>query len=85
MCCRNSLQPLCSTGKPFKCIFKVGDAMRKDALVMQLICLMDHLWRREGLDLNMLTYKIVPIGGWLEVGVGMLPFITSCTQTARPG
>lgn len=29
---------------------------------MQLINLMDQLWRREGLDLHMLTFKIFPTG-----------------------
>ncbi len=49
-------------GKPLKCIFKINNDLRKDALVMQLISLMDQVWRREGLDLNMLTFKIVPTG-----------------------
>lgn len=40
----------------------MGDDLRQDAIVMQLIGLMDQLWRREGLDLNLLTFKIVATG-----------------------
>lgn len=33
-------------------IVKVGDDLRQDALIMQLLRVMNELWRREGLDMQ---------------------------------
>ena len=45
-----------------RCIMKTGDDLRQDAIVMQFVRIMDHFWRQQGLDLNMITFKIVPSG-----------------------
>ncbi|CAI8016319.1 Phosphatidylinositol 4-phosphate 3-kinase C2 domain-containing subunit alpha, partial [Geodia barretti] len=51
-------------------IFKVGDDLRQDILVLQMIKLMEKIWLRAGLDLKMVTYDCVATGqdhGMLEV------------------
>lgn len=41
----------------YMCIFKNGDDLRQDQLVLQIIQLMDNLLRRENLDLKLTPYK----------------------------
>jgi phosphatidylinositol 3-kinase len=40
-------------------IFKSGDDLRQDQLIIQLICLMDKLLRDENLDLKLTPYKVL--------------------------
>ncbi|DAZ96267.1 TPA: hypothetical protein N0F65_008300 [Lagenidium giganteum] len=57
-------------GDPVTVIFKAGDDVRQDCLTLQLIRLMDEMWRDEGLDLAMEPYKCVatsPMTGILQV------------------
>lgn len=47
----------------FWCLNKqVGDDLRQDMLVIQMIRLMDKLWLKEGLDLKVVTFSVVPTG-----------------------
>lgn len=46
----------------YKIIFKSGDDLRQDQLVMQLISLMDSLLKKVNLDLGLLTYGILATG-----------------------
>ncbi|XP_006145430.1 phosphatidylinositol 4,5-bisphosphate 3-kinase catalytic subunit delta isoform [Tupaia chinensis] len=51
-------------------IFKNGDDLRQDMLTLQMIQLMDILWKQEGLDLRMTPYGCLPTGdrtGLIEV------------------
>ncbi|KAG3072352.1 hypothetical protein PI125_g22539 [Phytophthora idaei] len=51
-------------------MFKAGDDVRQDCLTLQLIRLMDEMWREEGLDLAMEPYKCVatsPMTGILQI------------------
>uniref|UniRef100_A0A8C9AJZ1 phosphatidylinositol-4,5-bisphosphate 3-kinase n=1 Tax=Prolemur simus TaxID=1328070 RepID=A0A8C9AJZ1_PROSS len=51
-------------------IFKNGDDLRQDMLTLQMIQLMDVLWKQEGLDLRMTPYGCLPTGdrtGLIEV------------------
>ncbi|XP_077650829.1 phosphatidylinositol 4,5-bisphosphate 3-kinase catalytic subunit delta isoform-like [Urocitellus parryii] len=51
-------------------IFKNGDDLRQDMLTLQMIQLMDALWKQEGLDLRVTPYGCLPTGdcmGLIEV------------------
>lgn len=57
-------------GDPVTVMFKAGDDVRQDSVTLQLIRLMDEMWRDEGLDLAMEPYKCVatsPMTGILEI------------------
>ena len=57
---------------PVTIMFKVGDDLRQDVLTLQMISLMDKLWRRAGMDLGMTLYGVVATGferGLLEIVV----------------
>lgn len=60
----------------YKIIFKSGDDLRQDQLIMQLISLMDGLLKKVNLDLGLLTYGILATGprdGIMEFVRGSLP------------
>ncbi len=40
-------------------MFKLGDDLRQDQLVLQLISLMDRLLQRENLDLKLSPYNVL--------------------------
>lgn len=44
----------------FPVIFKVGDDIRQDQLVLQLIELMDDLLKKENLDMKLTIYRALP-------------------------
>ena len=51
-------------------IFKVGDDLRQDMLVLNAFNLMDRLWKQDGLDLRLSTFRCIPTGrdaGFVEV------------------
>jgi phosphatidylinositol 3-kinase len=68
----------CSDGSEFPVIFKDGDDMRQDQLVIQLFTLMDQLLRKENLDLKLSPYDVLATGP-LQ---GMSEFIPSKTIAA---
>ena len=41
---------------------QVGDDLRQDILVLQMIGLMEKLWLRAGLDLKIVTYRCLATG-----------------------
>ncbi|KIY68853.1 atypical PIKK PI3K protein kinase, partial [Cylindrobasidium torrendii FP15055 ss-10] len=63
----------CADGTEFSVIFKDGDDMRQDQLVIQLFTLMDRLLRKENLDLKLSAYDVLATGP-LQ---GMVQFIPS--------
>ncbi|KAL2023534.1 hypothetical protein VTK56DRAFT_2142 [Thermocarpiscus australiensis] len=61
---KSSLHPIkvsfkTTSGKKYPIIFKTGDDLRQDQLVIQIITLMDDLLQKENLDLKLSPYKIL--------------------------
>ena len=54
-------------------IFKTGDDLRQDQLVIQIITLMDKLLRKENLDLKLVPYKVLAT----DVNAGLVQYIPS--------
>jgi CRP-like cAMP-binding protein len=57
-------------GNDIVLMLKVGDDLRQDALIMQLLRVMNDLWRKEGLDMQMKLYDCISTGyerGLLQV------------------
>ena len=64
---QSALQPCKLTFKTvqyetYVTIFKHGDDLRQDQLVLQVIQLMDRLLRQEKLDLRITPYKVLATG-----------------------
>uniref|UniRef100_A0AAV2LY64 phosphatidylinositol-4,5-bisphosphate 3-kinase n=1 Tax=Knipowitschia caucasica TaxID=637954 RepID=A0AAV2LY64_KNICA len=60
----------CIHGELVGIIFKNGDDLRQDMLTLQMIHLMENLWKKEGLDLRMIPYGCLSTGnkmGLIEV------------------
>ena len=68
----------CADGGEYPVIFKDGDDMRQDQLVIQLFTLMDRLLRKENLDLKVSPYDVLATGP----SQGMAQFIPSKTIAA---
>ncbi|KAK6072696.1 phosphatidylinositol 3-kinase catalytic subunit [Seiridium cupressi] len=61
---KSSLSPIMVTfktasGSKYPMLFKTGDDLRQDQLVIQIITLMDQLLQKENLDLKLSPYKIL--------------------------
>ncbi|KAI3647824.1 hypothetical protein MP228_008045 [Amoeboaphelidium protococcarum] len=61
-----------ASGK-YSLIFKVGDDLRQDQLVMQMIEIMDQMLKKENMDLKLTPYKVLATG----VDHGLIQFIPS--------
>jgi phosphatidylinositol-4,5-bisphosphate 3-kinase len=56
--------------EPLQLIYKIGDDLRQDALTLQMITLMDDLWKRDGLDMRLKPYACMALSpdcGIIEV------------------
>lgn len=67
-----------TTGVQYTVIFKTGDDLRQDQLVIQIVTLMDQLLRNENLDLKLSPYKILATGAT----AGVVQFVESATLQA---
>lgn len=59
-----------SHGKDIFVIFKSGDDLRQDMLTLQMIRIVDKMWKDEGLDLRMIPYQCLAVDykvGFIEV------------------
>ncbi|EPZ35311.1 phosphatidylinositol 3-kinase [Rozella allomycis CSF55] len=77
---KSSLAPLMLefktvSGYRYPVMFKLGDDLRQDQLVVQLIHLMDRILKNENLDLKFTVYKVLSTGD----REGMMEFIPSKT------
>ncbi|CAG8459059.1 12986_t:CDS:10 [Ambispora leptoticha] len=75
---KSSLLPLslvfnCVDNTEYPIIFKTGDDLRQDQLVIQIITLMDKLLRKENLDLKLKPYKVLATSS----DHGLMQFIPS--------
>ena len=80
---KSSLYPLLihfktSDGQKYPIIFKTGDDLRQDQLVIQIISLMDRLLRKENLDLKLTPYRILAT----SANAGAVQFIPSMSLAA---
>lgn len=82
---KSSLSPLLITfktpstpTKKYPIIFKTGDDLRQDQLVIQIITLMDRLLRIENLDLKLTPYRILATAAT----AGAVQFIPSTSLSA---
>ncbi|OHT01713.1 phosphatidylinositol 3-kinase catalytic subunit alpha, beta, delta [Tritrichomonas foetus] len=56
--------------EPVLTMFKVGDDLRQDQLTLQVMKVMEHVWRQDGKDYHMRCYGVLPTGfnqGFIEV------------------
>jgi phosphatidylinositol-4,5-bisphosphate 3-kinase len=56
--------------EPVQTMFKVGDDLRQDQLTLQVMKVMESLWRTNGADFHMRCYGVLPTGfeqGFIEV------------------
>ncbi|GER33568.1 phosphatidylinositol 3-kinase [Striga asiatica] len=75
---KSALNPLrlalrTASGGSCKIIFKKGDDLRQDQLVIQMVSLMDRLLKLENLDLHLTPYRVLATGH----DEGMMEFIPS--------
>ena len=80
---KSSLSPIMVTfktisGSKYPIIFKTGDDLRQDQLVIQIITLMDQLLQKENLDLKLSPYKILAT----STAAGASQFVPSQTFAA---
>lgn len=80
---KSSLYPLLvhfktSDGRKYPIIFKTGDDLRQDQLVIQIISLMDRLLRKENLDLKLSPYRILAT----SANAGAVQFVGSMSLAA---
>ena len=83
---KSSLSPLnitfrISDGHKYPILFKVGDDLRQDQLVIQIIILMDRLLQKENLDLKLSPYHILATNST----AGAVQFVPSTSLSAVSG
>ncbi len=66
---------VCETtqGEEYPFIFKYGDDLRQDQLIVQMITLMDRILRKENIDLKLTPYKVLSA----SLKYGFIQFIDS--------
>jgi phosphatidylinositol-4,5-bisphosphate 3-kinase len=66
-------------GAPIVIMFKCGDDLRQDQLTLQVLSIMDGLWRQEGRDLHLSAYKCIST----SKEVGMLEIVENASTIAN--
>lgn len=71
---------LTDKGSEYQIIFKSGDDLRQDQLIIQIITLMDQLWKKENLDLKLKPYAVLATR-WVPPRPWMSPHIQPNSTT----
>ncbi|CAJ0587190.1 unnamed protein product, partial [Mesorhabditis spiculigera] len=67
--------PMASTWqKNYEILFKNGDDLRQDMLVLQVLEIMDAIWKRSGIDCCLSPYPVLPMG----TKIGMIGVVQDC-------
>ncbi|KAH7732178.1 phosphatidylinositol 3-and 4-kinase [Aphelenchoides avenae] len=59
----------------FGIIYKAGDDLRQDAIVLQLVRVMNNIWLEQQLDLRMVTFRCLPTGN----RKGLIELVPDCS------
>ncbi|KAK0397089.1 hypothetical protein QR680_001978 [Steinernema hermaphroditum] len=62
----------------YQTIYKIGDDMRQDAIVLQMVRMMNQIWLNDLLDLRMVIFRCLPTG----IKKGLIELVDDC-QTLR--
>ncbi|KAK5863103.1 hypothetical protein PBY51_000158 [Eleginops maclovinus] len=73
-----SPMPSPSSPTPVGIIFKQGDDLRQDMLVIQTLVVMDSIWQEKSLDLNLVPYGCISTGN----NIGMLEIVRDAATIA---
>ncbi|XP_029291960.1 phosphatidylinositol 4,5-bisphosphate 3-kinase catalytic subunit gamma isoform [Cottoperca gobio] len=73
-----SPMPSPSSSTPVGVIFKQGDDLRQDMLVIQTLVLMDSIWQEKSLDLNLVPYGCISTGH----NIGMIEIVRNAATIA---
>ncbi|TRY90625.1 hypothetical protein DNTS_003694 [Danionella cerebrum] len=63
---------------PVGIIFKHGDDLRQDMLIIQTLIVMDSIWQEKGLDLNLVPYGCISTG----YNIGMIEIVRNAITIA---
>ncbi|CAB1329654.1 unnamed protein product [Coregonus sp. 'balchen'] len=74
----SSMDSPCPSGPPVGIIFKQGDDLRQDMLVIQTLVVMDFIWQEKSLDLNLVPYGCISTGH----NIGMIEIVRDAVTIA---
>uniref|UniRef100_A0A8C4HG07 Phosphatidylinositol 4,5-bisphosphate 3-kinase catalytic subunit gamma isoform n=1 Tax=Dicentrarchus labrax TaxID=13489 RepID=A0A8C4HG07_DICLA len=73
-----SPMPSPTSATPVGIIFKQGDDLRQDMLVLQTLVVMDSIWQEKSLDLNLVPYGCISTGH----NIGMIEIVRNAATIA---
>ncbi|CAJ0931735.1 unnamed protein product, partial [Mesorhabditis belari] len=74
LCWKNSSPMAGGFQENYEIIFKNGDDLRQDMLVLQVLEIMDAIWKRSDLDCCLSPYPVLPMG----TKIGMIGVVQDC-------